>query len=257
MEARSLTFSVTVGTYKLLPFIELNLRALRSVFGNSPLLCYDGLSDNSPRIKELADKFDCSYLNERVNRQHFLGDIQSAVCAVAFAQANGSDIAIKLNQRFVPLSPDIPDRLEEIFSDPKIDLAMPLPPKVETIVDDRSKFHSVFPSNPAFIAMRASAFDAQWLADSYSDQVRNSTHRNETLTEVFWAWVYTNKFKDRWKPIPWLSEPTNSPEYLQKCQHTAADYQNAATALGMGPSSFNTEEWQTMQRENYKPIPRL
>lgn len=248
--------AITIGAFKLLSFIELNVRSCRMIFGDAPLLIYNGASSENEKVKRLADQFDCSFLSDSINRQHFAGDIQSAVCAIAFGRHVGAEICIKLNQRFIPLSPEIPERLEEIFSDPKIDLAMPKAPRAETIQEGSSKFHSRFNVSPAFIAMRAKAFNPQHIADSYAEQVRNSKNRAETLTEYFWAKMVQNEFKDRWQAIPWLSEPTEPPEYLQKCQHTSEQYSKAAVALGMAPAQFETKEWSAISMSAYQPLPR-
>lgn len=250
-------FSITIGTFKLLPFIELNIRACRSIFGNSPILLYDGASENSKAIKELADRFDCSYLTEKINRGHFTGCIVSAICAVAFGKANHSDISLKINQRLIPLSPDIPDRLEAVFSDPKIDLAMPTQMRGETIYDERSKFHERFVLLPDLLALRTSVVDAQSIADAYSDQVRNSTKQGDTLTEMFWAKQVEGPFKGRFAALPWMSEPTEPPIYLRKVQHKEERFRQAAISLGMDGGRFETAEWSSMIGAAYRPQPRL
>lgn len=250
-------FSVSLGTFKLLPFVELNLRALRSVFGNSPLLLYDGLSENSPRIKEIADRFDCVALSERVNRKHFAGCLQNVICSIAFGKANQSDICVKINQRLIALGADIPDRLEAVFADPKIDLAMPTQMRAETIYDERSKFHAKFVVLPDFIAFRTAAVDAQAIADAYADQVQNSTNQGDTLTEMFWAKQVEGEFKGRFAALPWMSEPTEPPIYLRKVQHKEDRFRQAAIALGMDGGRFETSEWANMLGAAYRPQPRL
>lgn len=252
-----MTFSIAIGGYQLVNFIELNVRACRSVFGGSPILIYNGSSTENDRIKEIADRFDCSFVQDAINRKHFLGCIQNATCSLAFGKANQSDISIKINQRLIALGADIPDRLEAVFSDPNIDLAMPTQIRAETIHDERSKMHSRFSHLPDFIAFRTSAVDAQWVADAYSEQVRNSKNQAETLTEMFWAKSAEGTFKGRFAALPWMSEPTEPPIYLRKCQHKEERYRQVATALGMDGGRFETSEWANMLGAAYRPQPRL
>lgn len=249
-------FALSVGTYQLPQFAEIQLRTLRSIFGSSPLCIYDGKSKASPEIKELADRFDATYLSEKVNRGHFSGCIQNAVVAAAFAKANGCELAVKVNQRFVITDTNIPERLEDIFDDGAIDLAMPPSVKPETIIDEKSKFHHRFKYHPDFIVMRASAIDPQWIADSYSQQVVTDTSRYGTLSENFWINQIESTFKGRFKALDWLSAPSNPPTYLRKIQHTEEDYRNHALSVGMTWADFPTVEWSEILGTAYRPLPR-
>lgn len=249
-------FAICVGTYQLAPFAEIQLRTLRSIFGASPILIYDGRSKESPAIKELADRFDASYVGDKVNRGHFSGCIQSATCSVAFARANRCDIALKINQRFVVTDPETPERLEELFADGTIDLAMPPSVKPETIIEEKSKFHHRFKYHPDFIAMRASAIEPQWIADAYAQQVHTDTSRHGTLTEHFWINQIESTFQGRFAALDWLSVPSHPPKYLRKIQHAEEDYRRHAVSVGMNAGAFPTAEWGEMLGAAYRPLPR-
>lgn len=251
-----MTFALSVGTYQLEQFAEIQLRTLRSIFGSSPILIYDGKSKSSPAIKELADRFDAAYVSENVNRGHFSGCLQNSVCAVAFAKANGCALAVKINQRLVITDPNIPERIEEIFADGSIDLAMPPSVKPETIIDDKSKFHHRFKYHPDFIVLRASAIEPQWIADEYAKQVETDTSRYGTLSENFWIKQIESTFNGRFAPLDWLSAPSRPPNYLRKIQHTEEEYRNHALSVGMDWSEFPVVEWSEMLGTAYRPLPR-
>lgn len=252
-----MTFSLTIGSYALPNFLELNLRSCRRIFGQVPMLIYDGKSADSPRIKEIADRFGASYLTERVNRGHFSGCIQNSICAVAFARANGCDLAVKINQRFVLADQNIPARLEKIFANRSIDLAMPPSVKTETIIASKSKFHHRFKYHPDFIVLRASAIEPQWIADSYAKQVNTDVSRYGTLSENFWIKQIESTFAGRFAPLDWLSTPSRPPTYLRKIQHTEDDYRKHALSLGMDwASEFPVAEWSEILGLAYSPIPR-
>lgn len=245
-------FALCIGSYSMPQFLELNLRAVRDVWGSIPVIVYDGLSKDSKNCKELADRFDAAYISERSNRTHFAGCLQSAVAALAFARANGCSYAIKQNQRTIILSPEIPELLEAVFSNPEIDLALTRSPRAETILDEKSKFHGRFVVSPDIICMRASAIDPQWIADEYAKQVQTDTSRYATLTEHYWARMVEGPFKDRWKELDFLREPNGM--YLRKCQHTEAQYAVEAKRLGMNSESFPTQEWSEILGSAYRPM---
>lgn len=249
-----MTAAITIGAYELTEFVELNIRSIRNIYGDAPVLVYCGAGKNAGKIKEIADRFDCSFLTETKNRMHFQGCLMTAVSAVAFARANQCDVAVKSNQRTVLLSPEIPDLIEAIFDNPNIDLAIPRAPRVETIKDERSRFHSRFKVSPDVICIRANAVDPQMLADKYALQVQTDTSRWATLTEHFWSRMTETEFQDRWSEMPFLTEPTDPPMYLRKCQATSEDYQQAAVRLGMSQSDFPTQEWSAMLGAAYRPL---
>jgi len=249
-------FSVTIGAYGMPNFVELNIRSCRSIFGNAPILIYCGSCPEMHRVKEIADRFDCSFITENFNRSHFLGCLQTSVAAVAFAQANGCDYSLKSNQRMVLLGADVPERLEHIFDNQSIDIAMPSQMRAETIYDAKSKFHAGFTHLPDIIACRAANIDPQSIADDYAEQVRTGTSRNDNLIESFWKRQCEGKYAGRYAPIPWLSEPTNPPIYLRKCQHKESDYNRAAKALGMPDTAFNCAEWTQISGAAYRPHAR-
>lgn len=252
-----MNFAISVGTFKLLSFAELQLRSLRNIFGyTTPILVYDGASDVSQKVKDLADRYECSYVTEENNRSHFAGCLLNSVCSVAFAQHVGASLAIKLNQRLLLLSDDIPERFEEVFSNSKIDIAMPPTVRPETIYDHRSRFHAKFRYMPDCIVIRANRVNPQWIADSYGAQVKNGTTPHDALTEAFWQRQVDSTFKDRFAPLTWLSEPTDPPIYLRKIQHRESDYQKAAVDLGMTEASFPCAEWNNLAGAAYRPAPR-
>lgn len=248
------TFALTVGSYAMPSFLELNLRALRDVFGSVPILVYDGRSRDSAQIKELADRFEASYLTEMVNRTHWMGCLQNAVCSIAFARETNCDIALKINQRMVLLAENIPNLIEEVFDDASVLLATPPAIRVETIKDDSSKFHARFPRMVDLLAFRAAAIDPQWIAEKYSEQVQTGTGRHDALTEHYWQRMTETEFKDSHRNLPFLSEPSAPPKYLRKCQAESSDYAREATRLGMSDSDFPTQEWSAMLGAAYRPL---
>lgn len=224
------------------------------IYGNSPILIYDGKHPDSPKIKAIADKFDCSYVTERVNRGHFMGDLQNTVCALSFGRFTQSEICIKLNQRFVLLSEKVPALIDELFSDSNTVLALPGKLNESTIRDSKSKFHARFPFMVDCLAFRPERIDPMWLCKSYEYQVEHSQNQYDTLIEAFWDNQVKTTFSASYKVINWLSTPSNPPMYLRKCQSTEPQYNEHAIRLGMPASSFPCEEWGTLIGTAYRPM---
>jgi hypothetical protein len=251
-------FSVAIGCHALSGFIRLNVAYLRRIFGEEmPLCLYDSPSDANDKIKEIADEYGCAYFCERTNRGHFSGDIQSAVTAIAFAQTHGCEMGIKLNQRTVLLSSEIPKLLEKAFADPAVTLLTPGRYPRESIVDNTSVFHSRFPQAVDVLCFRANAWDAQGVADRYKHQWTTGNSKYDTYSELFWA-RESERIKEAHKTVDWLTAHENGRpfKYLRKIQNTESDYSRAAMDIGIPVSSYRTEEWSKLKPGAYRPSPR-
>lgn len=249
---------ICLGTYSLVQFARLNLACLRRVFGaDAPICVYDGRSNASEQIEAVADEYGAVYLGERVNRGHFGGDIQAAVSAIAFAQANECDIAIKLNQRTVLLSPKIPDLIESSFDDDRVSLVTPKRYPEASIIEPSSRFHARFPAAVDVLMFRSSAWDAQGVADRYREQWTTGTTKYACYSEEFWA----NEIKrvgDGYRSEDWLTTHVKGEpfKYLRKIQNRQQDYAKAAMDIGLPVGRFDCAEWKEMKRGNYSPAPR-
>lgn len=251
-------FAISLGTYSLTGFARLNLAYLRKVFGDAtPIIIYDGKSENSPEIQQIALEYGCAYLPERANRGHFSGDIQSAVTAIAFAQQYDCDIGIKLNQRTILLSPDIPKLLAEAFSDPQVTLVTPAPYPLESIVDSESRFHSRFRQAVDVLCFRASEWDAQGVADRYRLQWTTGTSKYDCYSEEFWA-NEVKRIGPAHRTVDWLTahELGKPFKYLRKIQNSESDYSKAAIEIGLPVASYRTQEWSKLKPGEYRPVPR-
>lgn len=250
-------FAVAIGTYSLLNFIELNILTCRHVFGEStPIILSDGHCDQSPQVEALAEQYGCAYVGERINRGHFVGCAQNAVVAAAFAQHVGADIAVKINQRLILLSPEIPDIVSDVFKDGSIDIALPGSPKLESLMT--SKFFAKFSYLVDVIFMRSSSFDPDWIKHSYESQWKNGSRHIDSYTEMYWANVCKSKCDGRTRKLDFLTNHGERPfKYLRKVQNSNEDYVQVARNMGMdGFPAFATAEWQQLRQGSYMPLPR-
>lgn len=252
-------FAISIGSFQLFNFVKLNCAYARRVFGDeTPIVIYDAPSDECPRIKALADEYGCAYITERVNRSHFAGCLQNSITAIAFAQSQGCDIGIKLNQRTVLLSPEIPKLLEQEFRDPQVTLVSPGQYPKESILDEASHFHSRFQQAVDVLCFRANAWDAQGVADRYKAQWTSPTaDRFAHYTETFWA-NESKRLGNAHRKVEWLTAhtPGEKFKYLRKIQNTQSDYNLSAVAIGLPAGEFKTEEWSKLKSGSYRPAPR-
>ena len=106
-----MNFAICIGAYRLKDFVELNILRCRRIFGaDVPIIVSDNLSDASPAIAALAQRYGTLYRCPTAPYSHFSGDVQSAINALALADATGADVALKLSMRLNPLLPAFRDR---------------------------------------------------------------------------------------------------------------------------------------------------
>lgn len=250
-------FAISVGSYQDTDFVELNLAHLRRIFGDdAPLLVSDGCHPHSGVMRELADQYGAGYVGERIDSGHFKGDFQNTINAIALAKANAADIAIKLNQRLVLLDPDIPKRLEEVFSFDSVSIALPGQCNAASILQPKSRFHATFPFLIDCLCFRASRFHPEQLIAAYTLQLKQGTTRQDSLVEVFWARFLEEH--GHFATLPWLTEhETSAPfKYLRKIQNRPEDYLAAAQSVGI-TGAFDVREWNARLGSAYRPTPRV
>jgi hypothetical protein len=249
--------AISLGSYLLTEYCELQLRWLRRVFGDVPILVCDGASENSERISNIADHHGAYYIGEEVNRGHFAGDIQNTVCALQFARDQGCDIALKLNQRFLLVHPGIRSMVANIFENPVIDVALPgspLPHKLFT-----SKFFAKFPYLVDAIFMRVGKVDPDMIISRYNERCAKADDKFRYYVEILWADMLSHEFKQRHAVINALTDHQRDWPcfYLRKCQNNEGDYREAAAVVGMSPNTrFLTSEWSLLKKNHYAPFPR-
>lgn len=251
-------FAISIGCFKLKNFVRLNVAYLRRVFGDdAPIFLYDSPSEENGDIRLIAADYGCAYACEPVNRGHFAGDVQAAVAAVAMAQHHGCEFALKVNQRTILLSPEIPSLLEQAFSDPQVTLVTPGRYPEVSIIDPASRFHGRFPQAVDVLCFRAAQWDAQGIGDRYKTQWTTSTSRYGAYSEVFWANEVKRIGAGAHRVAPWLSAHVDGEpfKFLRKIQNREEHYNEAARQIGLPLGAYPLQEWMKLRR-NYQPQPR-
>jgi len=251
-------FAACIGSYALPQFVELNIRALRHVFGAGlPILISDDISEHSGQIRDLAAETDVHHVAGGP-RGHFAGDAMACCNALAFAESEGSDIALKLSQRFVLCEPVAREILERYFADKNISLTLPgrIPPG--TIKRAESRFFSSLAVQSDILAIRTGTISPAELKETYESRVRSNAMRHASLIEGLWAHLIDTKFATSYAFMPEFTVPYpgRAPLYLRKCQSEPAAYQALADRLGMKSQNWTPilVEWRQMSN-GYRPCP--
>lgn len=251
-----LKFCVTIGSCQLVEFVDLNIRAVRHVFGDVPILISDDWSDRTVEVRDLAERMDVHFTSGGP-RGHFAGDCQTAVDGLAFAESQGSDVCIKLSQRFVLCAPAAREIIERYFSDANIDMILPGRVPASTIKRAESRFFSNLSTQSDLVCVRTGKLRPQTLKELYEARVRSGHGRHSTLIEGLFAFIMDVTLAGHVVQAPEFTNPYpgRDPIYLRRCQSEPADYMRIAQELGMSSGWVPlVQEWRQLTN-SYRPSP--
>ncbi len=253
-----MTFSIVIGSYDMPQFVELQLRSLPLLFPDSPILVSDDLSQKSAQIRDIAAKFDAYYHCSETHRGHFAGDCQDAVNGLAFAEAQGTDLLLKISQRFVLCQPAARSVLENYFLDQQVWLAFPGKIHPSSIKRAESRFFANFSTVTDFFCIRTGKLSPQTLKELYETRVNEQRNRFDTLIEPLWAYIGDVTLAGHAIRMPEFSSHVRGqpPIYLRKCQQEPADYIVFAREMGMPEFHVLLQEWRQLSN-SYRPSPQF
>ncbi len=251
-----MTFSIVIGSFQMKQFIELQLRSLPKLFPDSPILVSDDISQESSEIRDIAARFDAFYHCSSTHRGHFAADLQHAVNGLAFAEEQGTDLLLKISQRFVLCQPAARQVLENYFADPEVWLGFPGRIRPGSVKRAESRFHSNFSTVTDFFCIRTGKLKPVELKNLYETRVREQKSRFDTLAESTWAYVGDVTLAGHTIRMPEFSThyPGRPPIYLRKCQQEPADYLIFAAENGMPEFHVLLQEWRQLTN-SYRPSP--
>jgi len=239
-------FAACLGSYALPHFVDLNIRWLKAVFGNIPILVSDDKSYESAKIKAVTAAHGCSYYQSRERRGHFGGDVQAIVNAITFGQQTGADISIKISQRFLILSPDIKSKAEQIFAGEKIFCALPgrVPPA--QIKGHKGFAHYPYLTDVMFFAPQR--IEASFIKNFYDTCWKTATKWHELLVEISVAKLMQEQWKDKHTLFNEITahEAGKPFRFLRRYMNTPDDYKRVAERVGL-TGHFSTSEWRKLE----------
>lgn len=249
-----MTFAITIGCYRLLDFVELNINACREWFGQHvPILLSDDLAPESEAVKRLADRYDCSYVGTDSRMSHFSGDLQAIINGLSFADVLGVDVAIKLSQRLVPCGAGFREAVERAFEDPTVAIAVPGKPPAGQIASRASLFYHQFEILTDAVAIRRGTVDAAELVALYRERVSEGKARMDCLVETtIHNLIHTTLQSTRHRVLTeWSEHKIGEPKlFLRKAQSSKSDYQLAARRYLLG-GEFDLREWAVLEGPGY------
>lgn len=248
----------TIGSYRLVPFVRLGIQQIRKFRPDAPILVSDDPSNETPHITRLCQEMGVTYRGARTQRGHFAGDFQSMVNALAFGEAHGCDLTVKVSQRGIFRKPEAIEAIEKAFADPNIMVATPGRPRVLT--GERSaKAFGAFGTLSDIVIWRVGSMSGQDLLTLYRWRLQRE------MKQVPWASfveclvdeLHSIKFPGKTVKIEELTNPTppNDPSFLRRYQATEKMYRDLALSHGWN-AQFHLGEWGHIEHGAYfcKPV---
>lgn len=245
----------TIGSYRLSDFIKLGIKQIQKLSPDSPILVSDDRAQESAAIEKIAEEHGCAYLCSRVKRGHFAQDFQAIANALAFAQANDCDVAVKVSQRFIFRKPEAIDVIRKTFEDPNILVATPGRPSTPG-ADRASKGFSNFSILTDIVCIRVGCITPDELIAMYREKVNKGVVPWASFVECAIDNLHSDKFHGRTARIAELTNPTDEPIYLRRYQAKERQYKDLALGLGFS-GCFPLAEWGCIERNKYNPKPMV
>lgn len=247
-----LKLAFTIGSYRLVDFIQLGIRQLQKLSSDSCILVSDDVSPESSHIKRIADEHCVNYKCSKIRRSHFAGDFQSLVHSLAFAESAGADVAIKISQRTILRKPEAIDVIQRVFADPNICVATPGQPTPKTN-NRASKGFGAFTTLSDIVMIRVGCMSPQDLLVMYRERLIREKVPWASFIEVMVDSLHS-RFNGRTAKIEEFTNPTTDPLYLRRYQASEKDYRELAMTHGTN-GRFPCEEWGQIERREYKCRP--
>lgn len=249
-------FAVTIGSYAMPQFLELNICALRRLFGcDLPILVSDDRSHLTPQIEAVSKRYGCAFFGSKIRRHHFCGDMQSLINSVSFAKQVGAEWAIKVSQRLILHNPNLRPHIEKYISQPNVIIALPGSPDPTR---SRSPGFAKYPFLTDVIFLKASEMEANFLREYYERHWKHGTNYFASFVEGTVHDLIRGPWSGRHAVFHELTNMPPGPErlYLRRYQNAAGEYGRLAAELGLSLSGFDVSEWKALERGTYSPAPK-
>lgn len=245
----------TISSYRLSDFVKLGLKQLQKLSPESPILVSDDRGPESDMIRQLAEEHGVAYRGSTKRRGHFASDYLSIMNSVAFAEAAGADVAIKVSQRFIFRKPESIDVIHKVFSDLNIMAATPGQPRVMPGKGKAANGFGNFTILSDVVMIRVGAITPEELLIMYRSRILREKTNWKTFIEGAVDELHHNKFPGRTAKIQELTNPTEDPIYLRRYQAKEQQYRDLALSNGF-EGVFPLCEWAQIEQRNYlcKPV---
>ncbi len=247
----AMNFAFTIGAYRLCDFVKLNVLQIRKLCPEAMILISDDRSSESYFMEKIANDLHCSYVCAREKRGHFAGDVQSILNSLAFAEAAGADVAVKISQRLIFRSPSTIGALRAAFEDPNIHFASPGQPKGVRGSKSTQGFGQ-FAVLSDLVCTRVGAIKPEEIKQVYVERIQNEIVPWKEFIEALIHSLHINKFPGHSSYLPELTDPGPDLPFLRRYQCAEGDYHRLAAEHGM-TGKFPLTEWGAIEGGTYRP----
>lgn len=246
------SLAFTISSYRLVDFVRLGLAQLSKLSPESRVLVSDDHSAESGHIEKAALERSAEYRGSRVRRSHFAGDLQSFVNAIAFAEAAGADVAVKISQRFILRKPEVVTAIMDAFSDPNILVVTPGQPKVSFGFGKPTNGFGAFTVLSDIVAIRVGCISPTELLHLYRGRLVREKVPWASFLECTIDDMCQNRFPGRTIKLEAITnqQDLEDPLYLRRYQNSEEQYRNLAATHGIG-GRFPTGEWAQLEGKSY------
>lgn len=253
----AMNLAITIGCYKLVSFVELNILRCRRLCPEVPILLSDDQSDASKDIRALAHKYDCDYTVSKKRMSHFSGDAQAILNALVYAKECDVEFALKISQRVIPVLPGFFVAMDRAFKDMAVQICLPGRISKAQISRPGCRFYSRFGILSDVIGLRTGAIDPDDFLSIYRERCEKGRHPADSFCETTVGWLLDKRFNGNRHRIleEWTNHRHGMPKlYLRKSQSTASDYAQIAALEGIkwDVSQIDCREWREIEGRNYR-----
>lgn len=245
----SLNIAISVGSYRLQDFIRLNLVQLKAIIPDAAVLVSDDRSDQTEEIDAISAEYDSAFVTSNARRGHCGGKVQSIVSGLTFAQQEGADILLVLNQRLVPVLPVFRECVEVPFSDKAVNIVVPGRAVAGKLKLPSSKYFSGLGILVDCLAIRVGSITPEKFLTSYTDGYKFGQFAIQILPEIFVGKLLATHFQSSAFISYALGDAkVSNPAFLRREQSRPEDYQKLASQHGFD-GVFDTRDWMELEKD--------
>ncbi len=252
-----MNIAVSLATYKLAPFVRLNLAQLKAIIPDAAVLVSDDRSDQTDEIDAISAEYDSAFVTSNARRGHCGGKIQSVVSGLSFAQQEGADILLVLNQRLVPVLPVFREYVEGPFTDLRTNIMVAGRTTKSQISLPSSKYFNGLGLLTDVLGIRVGSISPADFLKAYTDGYKHGGFFIGLLIEPFLGKLIGSYFKESTHVSYSLGDAkVIAPAFLRREQGTSADYQALASQRGIA-GEFDCRDWLEIEPNTLMMRPSL
>jgi len=247
--------AIVLGSYALPSFLRLNLYQIKSILPDAAILVSDDRSDKTEEIDGISK--EVAFVTSNARRGHCAGKIQAIVSGLSFAQQEGADILLFLNQRLVPALSEFREFIEGPFADKAVNIVVPGRSVAGKLKLPSSKYFSGLGILTDLLAIRIGSISAEKFLISYIEGYKWGSFAIQLLPEIFIGKLLGTHFGSSAYVSSALGDAkVANPSFLRREQSKPEDYQALAAQHGFS-GEFDTRDWLEIEGANLMMRPVL